>query len=177
MTALELLKDQMKRARDTFEGTVADIKDEHLHADPGGKALPLGSIYAHLILSEDAIVNGMLQKKAPLSASEWEGKTGIDKPMPSWENPDWEKENREWSKSIVVDLPQLQKYAEAVYSSTDEYLNSLSDEDLEKEMDLGAMGKQTLANVISGFLIGHTNNITGEISVLKGVQGEKGYQF
>ncbi len=88
-----------------------------------------------------------------------------------------EKENREWSKSIVVNLPQLKKYADAVYESTDQYLESLSDDDLDKELDMGAMGKQTLANVISGFLIGHTNNITGEISVLKGIQGEKGYQF
>jgi len=177
MTALELLKHQVKHAHDTFESTVADIKEEHLHADPGGKALPLGSIYAHLILSEDAIVQGLMQKKAPLFSSSWEGKTGISTPMPSWESAEWEQENRDWSHSVTIELPQIREYTKAVFAATDQYIETLTDEDMEKELDMGVMGKDTVANVLSGLVIGHTYSLVGEISVLKGIQGEKGYPF
>lgn len=177
MTALELLKNQMKSAHDTFESTVADIQPENLHVIPKGTALPLGSIYAHLILSEDVLVQSLLLKKQPLFASSWTNKTGIDKPMPSWESPEWSKENTEWARSVKIDLPQLREYSKAVYAATDEYLNSVKDEDLNTEIDMGVMGKFTLANFIAGLLIGHTFSLTGEISVLKGLQGLKGYPF
>jgi hypothetical protein len=176
MTAIDLIKQQIKTARETFENTVADVTPEQLHSDPGGKALPLGAIYAHLIFSEDAIVQGMLQGKAPLFETSMKGKTGTDKPMPAMDA-EWSKNNEEWSKTVKVDLPALREYSKAVYAATDAYINTLKDEDLEKEIDLGAWGKQPLFQMLSGFLIGHTNSITGEISVLKGVQGAKGYPF
>jgi hypothetical protein len=53
MTALELLKEELKSAREVFAGTVGDVTSDMLHQDPGGKALPLGATYAHVVLSED----------------------------------------------------------------------------------------------------------------------------
>ncbi len=126
MSTKELLQEQIKSARDSFGGTVADLKEEHVHTDPGGLALPLGSLYAHLILSEDIIVHGMLQEKAPLSSTEWKDKTGADKPMPSFEGPNWSKENTEWSKTVTVDLVALREYAKAVYKKN-RFLSSQSE--------------------------------------------------
>jgi hypothetical protein len=37
------------------------------------------------------------------------------------------------------------------------------------------LGQVTLAWILSREVIGHTDNITGEISCLKGLQGRKGY--
>ena len=176
LTALQLIKDELKNARETFESTVADVTPEQLHTLPGGKALPLGAIYAHNILSEDAIMQGMIQGKAPLAATSWKDKTGVDKPMPAMDA-DWSKNNEEWSKSVQIDLPKLREFSKAVYSATDEYVNNLKEEDLEKEIDLGAWGKNTVVHLLYAFIIGHINNMTGEISVLKGIQGAKGYPF
>lgn len=48
---------------------------------------------------------------------------------------------------------------------------------MEKEIDLGSWGKKTVAVLLCEFVIGHTNSLAGEISVLKGVAGSKGYPF
>ena len=176
LTALQLLKDELKSAREVFEGTVGDVTQEQLHQLPGGKALPLGAVYAHLIFSEDAIVQGMLQKKAPLSDSIMKGKTGTSLPMPAMDEK-WSEANEEWSKNVKIDLSEFREYAKAVYAATDAYVNSLQDEDVEKVIDLGSWGKQTVAQLLSGFIIGHTYSLTGEIAALKGLQGAKGYPF
>lgn len=177
LSALQLLKNQMKSAHELFESTFAGVTAENLQIQPGGTALPLSATYAHLVLSEDVIVHGMLQGKPSLAETSWKDKTGIDKPMPSMMDPEWSKQNTEWAKTVQLDLDQVKEYVKAVYSATDEYLNSLQDTDLEKESDMGAMGKKVIVEVISDYLIGHTNSLAGEISVLKGLQGLKGYPF
>lgn len=96
--------------------------------------------------------------------------------MPAMDD-QWSKNHESWSKTVKIDLTKLRKYAKAVYNATDKYVNSLKDKDLEKEIDLGSWGKKTVANLLSGFIIGHTNSLAGEASVLKGIQGFKGYQF
>ena len=176
ITLLSLLKEELANAHETFESTAADIKDEHVHKDPGGMAFPLGATYAHLVFSEDAIVAGMLQGKQPLFATDWKDKTGASAPMPAMDE-NWEKANSEWSKSVQVDLNQMREYAKAVYAATDVYLETLTEEDLEKELGLGPMGEQTVVHVIYSFLVGHTNSLAGELSALKGVHGVKGYPF
>lgn len=176
MTALKLLKDQLKEARELFENTAADIQEEHLHKDPGGKAFPLGATYAHLVFSEDVIVQGMMQGRAPLYETDWKDKTGASEPMPPMDE-NWTPMNEKWSKTVRIDFPKMQQYAKAVYAATDTYVNTLTDEDLEKEIDLGSWGKKTVAQMLSGFVISHACSLAGELSALKGVQGAKGYPF
>jgi len=176
LTALELLKDELKNARESFEGTAVDLKEEDLHKSPGGVAFPLGATYAHLIFSEDAIVQGMLQGKAPLSETDWKNETGASMPFPAIDA-NWETANKEWSNNVQIDLGKIREYAKTVYAATDSYMNSLTEEDLEKEVDLGPMGKKTVVEIIYAFLIAHTNQLTGELSALKGVHGLKGYPF
>jgi hypothetical protein len=176
LTALNLLKDQLKKAREIFQGTTADIALDHVHIDPGGKAFPIGTTYAHVVFSEDEIVNGMIRGTTPLYKGTWKDKTGVAQPMPAMDE-HWSENNALWSKTARVDLPKLQEYAAAVFAQTDEYVQWLSDAELERVVDLGAWGKQTVAEMLSSMVIGHIYSLTGEISALKGVQGAKGYPF
>lgn len=176
LSALQLLKNQVKAARETFEGTVEDVSEKQLQKNPGGVALPLGAIYAHLIYSEDTIINSMLQQKEPLYKSAWKEKTGINKPMPPMDA-NWSDANKKWSKTVKINLVELRKYSKAVYLNTDKFLDGLKEKDVDKEIDLGTWGKQSLSELLTGFIIGHTYSITGEISALKGLQGAKGYPF
>ena len=85
----------------------------------------------------------------------------------------------EWARRVQVDLPAARQYAQAVYASTDEYLAGLSDESLDQVLDLSAkgFGAKPVAWVFSALVISHLNNMAGEISALKGVQGAKGYPW
>ena len=139
-------------------------------------AFPLGATYAHLIFSEDAIVQGMIQGKPTLAQASWKNKTGASLPLPAMDE-NWETANRQWSNTVQIDLPKIREYAKAVFAATDAYVNSLKDEDLEKQIDLGSWGKKTVAEMLYSFLTAHTNQLAGELSALKGVHGSKGYPF
>ena len=176
LTALQLIKDLIKDAHETFESTVADIQPKHLQLDPGGKAFPLAGTYAHLIFSEDMIVQQMIQGKPTLYQTTWKDRTGASAPIPAYDQ-NWETAHHQWAKTVTLDLDQFRQYSQAVYAATDAYVNSLTEADLETEKDLGPMGKRTVANLLYAFVAGHAYSLTGEISVLKGIQGSKGYPF
>jgi hypothetical protein len=83
----------------------------------------------------------MLKGEAPLFAATWAGKTGVSELPPMADPdapgfPDWS----EWGRRVKIDLASLREYAKAVYAGTDEYLASLSDDDLNRPVDLSALG-------------------------------------
>ena len=59
------------------------------------------------------------------------------------------------------------------------YLNTLTDANLTDDVDFTSwgIGMKPLSWAISMVIIGHINNLAGEISAIKGVQGLKGYPF
>ena len=56
---------------------------------------------------------------------------------------------------------------------------TLADADLDRELDRSGvgMGKQRLSWVLNLLLLNHVGTETGEIAVLKGIQGARGYPF
>ena len=49
-------------------------------------------------------------------------------------------------------------------------------EDLARKLDLTSfgLGQMTIGTLLNRMVLGHIDNMTGEISVLKGLQGAKG---
>ena len=79
---ISLLREQIQAAHQLLEGTVADVTSEEAHWLPAGKALPVGANYAHVVIGEDGVINGMLKGGAPLFAGVWAGKTGVSELPP-----------------------------------------------------------------------------------------------
>ena len=171
MNGIEVMRSQIKASHDIVEGTAADLTDEQCHHKPGGKAHPIGATYVHLATSEDFIIN-MLRGQPPLMAGEWAGKVGASEPPPPFGGDVFA-----WANSVKVDLGQAREYAKAVYQNTDDYVASLSDADLDREIDVPGFGKNPLAYYIGIAALIHPANHVGEISALKGVQGARGYPF
>jgi hypothetical protein len=178
-TAIEFIREAARVGHWYLEGTMADVTPEQAHYAPPGRANPLGATYAHLLCSEDMIVNGMLKQAAPLSVSTHAAKTGLSEPMPMPGSPDWSTAYAAWARRVEVDLAALKAYGADVYAATDAYLATLSDADLERELDLSGVGfgQQKLGWMLNLLLLNHVGTETGEIAVLKGIQGAKGYPF
>jgi len=160
-----------------LEATIGDTTNEIANRPAPGSANPIGSSYAHTILAEDAIVNGMLQGKPPLWATTWAGRTGTDKPMPM---PGMvQGDIGEWYHTVKVDLPACREYAQAVYAQTADFIGNADEATLARGIDMSwaGMGTMPLAVMFSIFVIGHCDNLCGEISAIKGVHGLKGYPF
>lgn len=171
MNGIETLMVGVRWAHDLLNMVTGDLTPELAGWVPPGIANPIAAQYAHAVCSEDAIVQSLLRGGAPLYASEWAGKTGVS-------DPQWSA-TFEWARAVVIDIPALRDYAAAVAQATDTYVASLTDADLDRELDLTGfgLGRQTVGWALHALLTGHLNNMSGEISVLKGVQGAKGYPF
>ena len=174
---IKLLKEQLAMAHEVLEGTIEGTGEDHAHFQKIGTALPVGAAYGHAVFSEDGFAS-MLGKTQPLFMSEYKDKPGFSEPMPG-PSDDWSKQHADWSKKVKVDLAKARTYAKAVYAATDKYLDTLTDDNLTDEIDFSSwgMGKKPLSWALSMVVIGHINNLAGEISAIKGVQGLKGYPF
>jgi hypothetical protein len=172
MQATELLRHQFRQFHQLLEGTLAGVTPDQAHALPAGTANPVGATYAHVVLWEDMGVHGLLQGRQPLSAGSWAGRTGLSELPPLDKPGHWE----DWSRRVRVDLPALAAYAAAVYDATDRYFAGLPDAELEREIDLSAMGFGRPAAVwVIGNMLQNVALHCGEIAVLKGLGGETGY--
>ncbi|WP_371865848.1 DinB family protein [Dictyobacter kobayashii] len=129
----------------------------------------MAATYVHAIASEDVAINTILKGGAPLYASEWSEKNGVSEIQPL--------STFEWARQVRVDLPALQQYAQAVHTATDAYLATLTDDELSRNIDLSSfgLGQMTVGTILNRLVLGHIDNMCGEISCLKGLQGERGY--
>ena len=168
--AVNLLQSQYKQMQDWLLGAMDGVTDEVAHYQPGGLATPIAAQIVHLVTGLDFFLLGFGADKAPLLASSFADKSGISEPPP--EGGDW----HEWGNWVKVDLEAFHQYATAVFDEVDTYLASLSDADLEVTKTFGQAGEQTVAWAL-GIMLLNTYSHTGEIAVIKGLQGLKGYAF
>jgi DinB superfamily len=177
LTVADLLRAALGAAHETLEGTMSDVTDEIANRPAPGSSNSAGSSYAHALLAEDGVVNGILRGQNPLLVSSWAGRTGTDRPMPM---PGMvEGDMGEWYREVKVDLAACREYAKAVYAATEEFLDSADEETLNRTIDMSfvGLGQLPLPVMFSIFVTGHLNNMCGEISAAKGTQGLKGYPF
>lgn len=171
-SAVNLLRSQFQHVCQLWlEGTMTGVTSEQAHWRPSGLSAPISAQYVHAVLGLDFVFLGMACGQAPLATSTFGFKIGVSEPPPMG---DWS----EWADRVQVDLDAMRPYAQAVYAAIDNYLATLSDDDLARQVDLSAMGlgQQTIASTAT-LMIANTAAHTGEISVTKGLQGLKGYPF
>lgn len=175
MTALELVRINLHVAHDSFSKTTADVTKEMADWLPPGIANPLGERYAHTVAAEDWLVHGIAQGGAPWSASTWAGKTGYGETS-ELKIGGTTEEARAFR---IDDIDALREYEKAVFASSEEYLNSLDDAAMERIFDMSFAGLPQVPAPAwwSTFIIGHLRDLMGEISILKGCLGAKGYPF
>jgi hypothetical protein len=173
--ASQVLLNQLKAAHTALEQTMDGVTDEVAHFMPPGKANPIAGTYAHVVFSEDLFIHGFLEKTKPLMETTFKGKTGASEMHPM----EWEVAYPKWLKEVKIDIKKFRKYAKAVFAESEKYIATLSDTDLEKDVDMSSfgMGTKKVHDFIANLINGHAYPIMGEISVLKGIQGLKGYPF
>ena len=55
---ISFFREELRAAHQLLEGTIEGVTHEQAHWAPPGIALPIGATYAHVVLSEDATMNG-----------------------------------------------------------------------------------------------------------------------
>lgn len=176
-TVTHVLTGAIKQAHWLINAIFEDVDDELANRPVEGKANPLGTAYAHVVIAEDGIVHGMLQGLPPLMATDFAGRTGVDLPMPAPGGP--EGDLGEWFKTAKVDTAALRTYAAAVFEETERFISETDDTTLDKPIDLSfaGLGVKPLTEVFTLLVVEHCDNFSGELSAIKGTFGLKGYPF
>jgi hypothetical protein len=166
-SAINTLRGLFKNLHEQWlEGTLAGVTNEQAHWEPPGNVAPVGAQYAHVVTAEDALFNMVLAGGMPQMMRT---PTGLSEPPP--QGGAW----IDWGKRVRVDMAALRAYAQLVYANTDQILSSMNDEDLATvvKTPLGDMPKGVMLTLLAANIAVHT----GEVSVLKGLQGLQGYPF
>lgn len=160
------LQEQMKALHGTLEAAIRDCSADTLTRKLTGSTInSIGAVYAHTIFSEDGLLNGLIRSGTPVYfAGGWAPKVGLDMPKGTME-PDWD---------VTLDLSLFREYAAAVYQSTDEYLATVTDAELDRVIDAGFAPPMPVRSFVANLLAWHAATHQGEISALKGVQGFNG---
>jgi hypothetical protein len=171
MNAIATIRESIQWGHYLLEMVMADVTDEQARWTPPGVANPIGAMYAHALLAVDGMVNGLLKGGAPRFATEWAGQLG--------DLPPQLQVTFDWARSIQPNLPALRQYGQIVVGDADAYLDRLEETELDRAVDMSAVGLgiRRVSWILNALVAAHLNNMAGEISALKGVQGAKGYPF
>lgn len=166
-----------KQAHWLINATLGDVTPEVANRPAPGLANPIGTAYAHVVFSEDGVVNGLLQGQAPLAATAYAGKTGVDRPMPMPGMVEGDMED--WLHNTQVNLDDLRAYSAAVFASTEAFIAGVDAATLDRKIDMSfvGLGDMAFSDVFTLLVVQHCDNFSGEISAMKGVFGMKGYPF
>jgi hypothetical protein len=157
---LALVHEYLQAAFDGCEGEVLT------RMVPGATVGPIGAIYLHAISAEDWAVQQLIQGKPKIAdTGGWFARLGMEQTG----DPDWSKAN--------MDLAAMEEFRKAVHSATDAYLNSITDADLDREIDWFGRATHNIAWVLADVVHAHVSVHAGEIAALKGVMGLKGLPF
>lgn len=169
MTIGDILKGQYEQSHRILKGILADVPTGMLNEREGnGTAGSIGSIYAHIVLSQDNMMSRVLGEPTLYESRGWNEKLGIENPG-VFQTP-------EWSAGVKV-TKQFDEYANEVFARTEAALATFTEEDLAKPME-GFGGQPVPAQVfIANIGLIHVNEHAGEIAALKGVHGLKGLGF
>jgi DinB family protein len=164
MNGVDSQKETLALVHAYLEGAFSGCEGETLTRTlPGATVGSIGSIYLHALASEDWAIQELLQGRPKLiDSGDWFERLGMEPAK----DPDWSQAN--------MDLPVMQELAQMIYGSTDAYLNSITDADLDKQIPWHSGQTHTAGWVLADVIHAHLGTHAGEIAALKGVMGLQG---
>jgi DinB family protein len=164
MDAVTYAQQGLKRTFGLFNQIADGMTPEQYNWKPAGTANAIGKTHVHAMTSVDLFINGTLAG-AEMRWKAFAAEQGLP-PNPI----------EIWSFSGEISLDAMKTYSHGVQEAALAYVASLTDPDLDREVDTAFFGKQTAA-----FMIGltgiHVMGHGGDMAAVKGLQGLKGLPF
>lgn len=165
MDTVEYIKNSLSFAHraltDACNGT-----PEQLHFVPEGGSHSIAWCLWHTARIEDVIINSRSRGEPLIWNEQWADRVGLP-----FEGTGNGMSDDEAQQIRVKDMDAFRAYQEAVWSQTEEFLNSITDQDLQRPIPRRDGSTETIAQAISLHMIGHFNGHRGEINLLRGMQG------
>jgi hypothetical protein len=164
LNAVEYAKSNLQEALGLLNTCAAGMDDAQYNWKPGGTCNVAGKSHVHALTSIDFFINGIVAGR-DLS---WP-KVAQEHGLPA--NP-----LQVWQHEGNIPVSVINEYSKTVQQAALDYVGTLSDADLDREIETQFFGKKTVAwllQLAGNHAVGHA----GDIAAVKGMQGLKGLPF
>jgi hypothetical protein len=161
MNGVEMLRQQFEGARQVLGATLNDCPEAVLNAKPAGTANSIAASLAHMLFGLDRMVSAA-GGVTTYESGGFAARLALDMPAGPFMN-------EEWARAVKLELAPLQEYAAAVFVATDGYLQTISDADLDREVEFVPGQKSTVGRLLGRIGVFHLGFHIGEVSAVKGV--------
>ena len=165
MNTVDFIRESVSALNTTIIDDIKELTPEQIAWKPAPKANPIGFIFWHCMRAQDNTIQVYQEKPSIWEGEKWHEKLGMDAKA-SGQGFDQEQVDR----VAAQPLTELIEYAEQVAKSSEDYLKSLSETELDRAPDPNRP-RRTIAVSLRAFVIAHGWWHIGEIKYLKGLQG------
>jgi hypothetical protein len=172
MTAVELLRAELKRLHAALDAEIADITDEQLHAVPAGhpKANTIAWALWHCVRTEDNIVRFVLQDRRPTVWLEdgYAERFGLPPAAQGTGMP-----SAEAQALRIKDVGLFREYMQKVWASTEALLTSADASFWDRMVTVKVIGDLPAVRVLSQIVVGHGLLHVGQMELTRTLVGAK----
>lgn len=171
MDTIQLYKSHVDRLHSSLEKAVIDLSDAQMHWVPGEGCNHIAFSLWHMVRTEDNLINFVLQKRKP---TVWL-KDGWDEVFQLDRVSQGTGMSAEDALALrISSSKEFFRYMKNVWKSTDEYLSSIGEMDLQEMFSVRPTGDMSASDVIMVNILTHGFSHLGEMWVLRGLQGFQG---
>ena len=166
MSATQYMKQSMNFIHGSLRTAGEGLTPEQLHFVPEGESHSIAWVMWHGARVEDLIVQQFIRgQQQEWESGAWAERTGL--PVKGFGT----GQSTEDAKAIHIDdLSAFAQYASTVAGHTDALLDSLSDDELDREVKVGQR-TESVGQCITLHLITHLNGHRGEVNLIRGMMG------
>ncbi len=166
MAAVDFMKQTLDFIHRGFRGAPEGLTNEQLHFVPEGQSHSIAWCMWHGARIEDLFFQQVFQgKKSEWETGDWASKTGLP------EKGFGTGQSTEDAAAVAIrSLDSFRDYQAKVAQLALDYVGSLDDADLQREVKLGER-TETLGDSINLHLVIHLNGHRGEVNLLRGMMG------
>ena len=170
MSRAAFIRKNLLSLQDSLDDAAAGLSQEQAHWRPDAGGNHIAFVLWHYSRTVDNIVRFVLQRKPTIwMEGKWDERFGLDSKAQGTGM------SREDALAVSIsDLPAFASYMKEVWREVGGYLDTVSEEELDRKQMVRPLGELTLEEILGTVLLTHGYTHLGEVWLLKGMQGLEG---
>ncbi len=170
MSRASFIRKHLVSLQESLDDAAAGLSREQAHWRPAAGGNHIAFVLWHYSRTVDNIVRFVLQRKPTIwMEGKWDERFGLDSKAQGTGM------SREDALAVSIsDLPAFASYMKEVWREVGGYLDTVSEEDLDRKQMVRPLGELTLEEILGTVLLTHGYTHLGEVWLLKGMQGLEG---
>ena len=170
MSELTLIRDSLGSLQRSLDDAVKGLSQEQAHWRPNQEGNHIAFVAWHYARTVDNVVRFVLKREPTVwMEGKWDQRFGLNsKAQGTAMSP------HDAAALRITDIPAFCSYMGEVWRQAGSYLDSITEQDLERRLTVKPLGELTVEQMLGTVLLTHGYTHLGEIWTLKGQQGLQG---